>query len=205
MPSDPWPIIPDETPLDISGMTPKAKEIVLTRADLNELESKNIQRVFVKYLARKPSAAKAPFHQTWAIALHGEMFSDVWVWAGQPRRQNLNRGIEYQRIIPSLEDLFLNLASWSGYGVPLVKQAARLHHQAVHIHPFENGNGRWARMLANIWLKRHGEPVITWPNNEIRELASPIRNEYVRAIQAADKGDDAPLIELHERFTEQLS
>ena len=80
------------------------------------------------------------------------------------------------------------------------KQATRLHHRAVSIHPFVNGNGRWSRMLANIWLKRHGQAIIEWPEETIGSN-SVIRDEYLGAIRAADAGDERPLRELHQRFT----
>jgi Fic family protein len=70
----------------------------------------------------------------------------------------------------------------------------------VQIHPFLNGNGRCARMLANIWLKRHGHGVIEWPEETIG-ARSVVREEYIAAIRAADDGDEGPLGELHQRFT----
>jgi len=70
----------------------------------------------------------------------------------------------------------------------------------VAIHPFLNGNGRWSRMLANIWLKLHGSSSAIWPEEAVGE-ASIIRGEYLAAIKAADKMDFAPLIALHEKYT----
>ena len=35
----------------------------------------------------------------------------------------------------------------------VLEQAVLIHHRAVQIHPFRNGNGRWSRMLSNIWLR----------------------------------------------------
>lgn len=84
--------------------------------------------------------------------------------------------------------------------MPLIEQAARLHHGAVSIHPFENGNGRWARMLANIWLKLHGSPPTVWPQESVGET-SIIRDEYLNAVKAADAMDFAPLIALHEKYS----
>ena len=78
----------------------------------------------------------------------------------------------------------------------LVEQAVRLHYRAVWIHPFSNGNGRWARLLANIWLRRHKSPLILWPEESIGQ-ESPIRNDYLKALKAADDGDFGPLLALH--------
>ena len=84
--------------------------------------------------------------------------------------------------------------------MPLVEQAARLHHKAVAIHPFLNGNGRWSRMLANIWLKLHGSQPTFWPEESVGE-ASVLRAEYLAAVSAADAMDYGPLIALHRRHT----
>jgi Fic family protein len=81
----------------------------------------------------------------------------------------------------------------------LIEQAARLHHRAVFIHPFLNGNGRWARMLANIYLKQRKEPLTLWPNETIGE-SSIIRQQYLDAIRAADCGDYRKLIQLHVQY-----
>lgn len=81
----------------------------------------------------------------------------------------------------------------------LVEQSARLHYRAVAIHPFANGNGRWSRLLANIWLKQNGQPLIMWPQTTSGDT-STIRSEYLAAIQAADQGDYDVLIGLLRRL-----
>jgi Fic family protein len=75
-----------------------------------------------------------------------------------------------------------------------------LHHKAVFIHPFENGNGRWSRMLANVWVFREGGVPTKWPEDLVG-TTSPVRDEYLKAIRSADEGECAPLIELHQRYT----
>jgi Fic family protein len=85
----------------------------------------------------------------------------------------------------------------------LLEQSARLHYRAVWIHPFWNGNGRWARLLANIWLGRHKNPLILWPESIGQE--SPIRNDYLRALNAADDGEFDPLLALHSRYADRRS
>lgn len=64
--------------------------------------------------------------------------------------------------------------------------AARLHHEFVLIHPFDDGNGRVARLLVNYVLLRSGY------------LPAIVRTEdkasYLAVLQHADAGDHAPLI-----------
>lgn len=82
----------------------------------------------------------------------------------------------------------------------MIDDAALLHYRAVKIHPFPNGNGRWSRMLANVWLRKHGAKPTVWPEPQLGET-SPVRDEYLAAVRAADRMDYRPLAALHERYT----
>ena len=194
-----WEPIPGETPIDPSGLRDKN---IKTRRQLNEAEGRNIARAVYKYLIDTPTPAMAPFDLTWALKLHEEMFGKVWEWAGRPRKIDLNLGVAWHQVETQLYALLLNLPYWKG--MPLIEQAARLHHGAVSIHPFDNGNGRWSRMLANIWLKLHGSSPTIWPEEAVGQT-SVIRDEYLVVVKAADEMDFAPLIALHKRFTEAQS
>jgi Fic-DOC domain mobile mystery protein B len=192
------------TPLDdVSGLIPKH---IRTRAELFAAEAINISRPIAKYLAARPTRRSAPFTLAWALRLHREMFGKVWSWAGQ-RRQNdgLNIGVPCHHIDQALQSLLDDLAVWRISGTyALVERAARLHHRAVQIHPFPNGNGRWSRMLANIMLKQAGSSPTIWPEQTVG-TSSPIRSEYLAAVRRADDHDYAPLIELHQRFTPPIA
>ncbi len=194
-----WAGISGETPIDRSGL--KKKNSVTNRQELAAVEARNIADAFLKYLACRPSPRSAPFDYAWFLRLHVEMFGDVWAWAGVVRNHDLNIGVAHFQIVGQLAALVDDLASWSGFGHSLELQAVWLHHKAVWIHPFENGNGRWARLLANIWLKRHGERIVAWPVDSI-DAKSAIRSEYIAALKAADGGNHAGLLALHRRFTE---
>jgi fido (protein-threonine AMPylation protein) len=191
-----WEPILGETPIDPSGLRDKS---IKTRRQLNEAEGRNIAGAVYKYLIGAPTHTMAPFELSWALTLHEEMFGEVWEWAGIPRKINLNLGVAWHQVETQLYNLFLNLPFWKD--MPLIEQAARLHHGAVSIHPFENGNGRWSRMLANIWLKLHGSSPTFWPEEAVGQT-SVIRVEYLKAIKAADEMDFAPLVALQERYTE---
>ena len=192
-----WELLPGETPIDVSGLKRKG---IGTRAELNRAEAENIRKAVVRYLAAKPSRRSAPFTLSWVKRLHGQMFGDVWKWAGEFRQENINLGCDWHQVPMRLQALLDDLAFWEEQGEGLPEQAVRLHHRAVQIHPFLNGNGRWARMLANVWLKRHGQAVTEWPEETIG-TKSVVREEYIEAIRAADEGDEGPLSELHQRFT----
>jgi Fic family protein len=73
-------------------------------------------------------------------------------------------------------------------GVPPDLEAAWLHHRFVEIHPFMDGNGRVARCLATLVLVRANLfPVV---------VTRQMRSSYIDALEAADRGRLAALVEL---------
>jgi Fic-DOC domain mobile mystery protein B len=199
MTTDPgWTPVSGETPIDdISGLIPKG---IGTRRQLNLVEAENVTLAAVKYLVGRLHPADAPFTSDWFFQLHREMFGNVWAWAGKPRTCQTNLGCQPHDIEVEVVNLAADVAYWGKDQATLLDDAALLHHRAVKIHPFLNGNGRWARMLANVWLRRHGVRPTEWPEPQMGEV-SPAREEYLAAIKAADQMVFGPLVELHRRYT----
>ncbi|MDT0631726.1 Fic family protein [Rubrivirga litoralis] len=71
-------------------------------------------------------------------------------------------------------------------GADAVVVAADLHHRFVAIHPFDDGNGRMARLLMNLVLMRAG-----YPPAVIRQENRPA---YYGALAEADAGDLGPFV-----------
>jgi len=190
-------LLPGETPIDdSSGLKVSG---VSTRRQLSIVEAENIRKVLVKYFGGDLSDEIAPFDLIWAKRLHQEMYEEVWEWAGQFRLKDLNLGCPWAQVPEMTHNLFENLKYWKDQKVDLLEQATHLHHQSVFIHPFQNGNGRWARMLTNVWLCLHGSPDVAWPEETIGS-SSPIRSQYIEALKAADDGAMGRLIDLHRQY-----
>jgi len=62
-----------------------------------------------------------------------------------------------------------------------VEIAARFHHEFTAIHPFDDGNGRMARLLMNLLLMQHGYPPVVIRLQE--------RDDYLMALRQADLGN----------------
>jgi len=67
---------------------------------------------------------------------------------------------------------------------------ARLHHDFICIHPFDDGNGRVVRLLLNYLLLRAGLPPLI--------VKSSDRRRYLETIALADAGELTPLAEFFE-------
>ncbi len=71
--------------------------------------------------------------------------------------------------------------------------SVRFHHRLVLIHPFPNGNGRHARLIADVLAIKLSRPAFTWGSaNLIKE--GEARNKYMEVIRTADNGDIQPLL-----------
>ncbi|HEY4514796.1 MAG TPA: Fic family protein [Candidatus Paceibacterota bacterium] len=62
-----------------------------------------------------------------------------------------------------------------------VELAAITHHKLVSIHPFDDGNGRTARLLMNLVLMQAGYPLAI--------ILKTDRKRYYDALERADRGD----------------
>lgn len=94
------------------------------------------------------------------------------------------------------------LVEWLGHVrknslLPPVIIAATVHAWLAHVHPFDDGNGRVARLLANIVVGSAGLPPLI-----IR--VSGDRSRYINALAVSDEGGDlAPLIGVFLRVLER--
>jgi Fic-DOC domain mobile mystery protein B len=177
-----------ETPLDdISGL--KLKKIT-TRAELDDAEAKNILKAYVKYTLNPTALKKVAFDLSFFRKLHKEMFGDVWSWAGEFRTTQTSIGVTTNMIHQHVYQLQDDLKYWESEW-DYRDTAVRLHHTLVKIHPFPNGNGRWARLATDLWLLKIGYKALSWGGN-ITEV-SDARSEYIASLKEADQGNYEPL------------
>ncbi len=188
--------IADATYLDdISGLKLDTSK-QYTIDEIYFYEAKNITQATLKYLSLVPDTKLASFDFEWFLTLHKDMFGDVWEWAGKLRQVELSIGIKAYLVSTEIKKLVDDLEFWEQNRIfDVIEIASRVHHRAVQIHPFLNGNGRWARMLANIYLKQNGLQPTKW-NENLLSKENLHRNDYIKALKKADGGDYRDLIKL---------
>jgi fido (protein-threonine AMPylation protein) len=93
---------------------------------------------------------------TW-FAAHKMLLDNVWTFAGTKRGnelQNTDFNMPYD-IDPSILSLEQNLKFWLENETFTKKEIiTRFHEGILTIHPFKDGNGRWARILTSFICKR---------------------------------------------------
>lgn len=68
-----------------------------------------------------------------------------------------------------------------------------IHHRLVVIHPFPNGNGRHARLMADLLIEALGGEPFSWGGGSLADVGE-LRTRYVEALRAADNHDMGPLL-----------
>lgn len=188
-----------QTPVDdISGLLVKVKN----RQELNDLENKNNYKAYTKYiLFTKPTSKFDLFTYESLCQIHRDMFGEVWDWAGIPRKKGKkNIGMDGAKVGYEINRLIFDFHQWEEKEISTSEVAVKVHHRLVWIHPFENGNGRWGRLVINIYLHRKGSPLLNWPSDP-KQVKDIFRPKYISALKSADHGDFDPLTRIHEEYS----
>ena len=187
--------IDGQTPLDEDEKDGLLINSISTRGELDEFEQQNIESAIQWILTRKFKNEQI-FTEAFIQDLHKRMYGKVWSWAGKYRRTNKNIGVDKLQIPVDLKALLDDAMYWITNDVfPPDEVAIRFKHKLVSIHCFPNGNGRHSRLMADIIIEKiYNQPVFTWGGaNSSNE--NDIRDKYLRAIKAADKGEFSLLLE----------
>src|SRR5260370_6729464 len=165
---------------------------IACRNDLNEAEQANIVRAQKWVLGRKGDLLTEAFVK----ALHKQMFGDVWRWAGKFRTTPRNIGIDHWLIPVDLRILLDDSKAWIEFkSYPADEIAVRFHHRLVWIHPFPNGNGRHARLMADLLVMRLGCDRFSWGPESLCD-AGKTQARYIAALRAAHHHDIRQLLVL---------
>jgi Fic-DOC domain mobile mystery protein B len=182
------PLLPEDdrqtplTPEELEGLIPSH---ITLRGELNEAEQINIVEAQSWGYKRNREVTSLKFLNDF----HKRMFGKVWKWAGQYRKSGKNIGVDAYMIQIALKELVDDVTYWIEHSTYEPDEiAARFHHRLVFIHPYPNGNGRHARMAADLLLRSMGQAAFTWGSENLTDPART-RSEYIAALRAADGHD----------------
>ncbi|MFZ2900416.1 MAG: Fic family protein [Saprospiraceae bacterium] len=169
--------------------------------ELDEMRAHDVAVEMIRQWARDPERmlSEANIRELNKIILVKPFWKEALTPDGQPTRRLIQIG-EYKKYpnhvrLPNGE-LFRyakpeetpaqmqDLIHWyrnETAGLHSLEVAAILHYRFVCIHPFDDGNGRIARLMANYHLMRSGFPPVV--------IKSADKKNYLGALNKADAGD----------------
>jgi cell filamentation protein len=133
---------------------------------------------------------KTKFNEKYIQAIHRTALFHLYSFAGNYRDVNLSKAGHHflpfsfiPRGMSYLEREFLSkLPVDYEDAKKLIEDIAIVHCELIHIHPFREGNGRTARVFADLMANRTGYPSL--------ELNKFRKDNYPQYIEALNKGDD---------------
>ena len=186
---------PGATPIDLNEAAGLIPAHLTLQRELNEYEEANILEATEWLLARRRGD---PLDERFIHLVHRRMFNQTWKWAGKPRRSDKNIGVSWYEIPVRLRQMLGDVRAQIQHSAYSPNEiAARYHHRLVVIHVYPNGNGRHARLMADLLLTQLAGRQFEWGRGSL-VAANELRARYIAALRAADAGDCRPLLEFLE-------
>lgn len=176
---------------------------VVDEANMKDLEEMKAHNVGLKMMRTEAEEKEHPLTETFIRQLHQTLLREDYtvyrklpdgqttsyvIHAGQyktrPNSVITVTGERFEYASPEetpalMSDLvnWYNAAETEGKLTP-IELAAMFHYRYIRIHPFEDGNGRIARLLVNYILARHNYPMIV--------IRSKDKDSYLTALNRCD-------------------
>lgn len=129
--------------------------------------------------------------------LHRRWLGKVYPWAGEYRQVNIGKGgfafamaAQVPRLMDELDRKYLSVHTPCRADDldRIIEALAIVHAELVLIHPFRDGNGRIARLVATLMALQAGLPLLDFSGIKGRK-----RQEYFAAVQASMGRDYEPM------------
>ena len=176
---------------------------VIGEADVHAVQEMTASNVGLKMMTEEARVKEMPLTQNFIRTLHKTLLREDYtvyrnlpggqqtsytVHAGQyktrPNSVITRYGDRFEYASPEeTPGLMTDLVDWYNEAekegkLSPIELAALFHYRYIRIHPFEDGNGRIARLMVNFILMRHDYPMIV--------VRSRKKSEYLEALHQAD-------------------
>jgi cell filamentation protein len=136
-------------------------------------------------------------------AIHHTAFNHLYKFAGKLRQVNMSKGgftFPTARFLPTIiqefETEFLSeIPTKVENYEDLIRIVAPIHAELLFIHPFREGNGRTARLFADLMALKFGFD--TFHFERITDTKMP---EYIKGVQSAAEKDYKPMKDLFKKL-----
>ena len=164
--------------LDIQGHDEAAKaveEAVAGAGEINHAFVRNLHRILLKEAYEMPAVTPdgAPVKRRIGIGAYKTAPNNVVTKTGEVFHYSPPESVHVE-----MTDLLDWLRAQEEAGEHPIIAAATFHYRFVRIHPFDDGNGRMARLLMNMILMRHGYTVAIVRRED--------RDRYIAEIEQAN-------------------
>lgn len=131
--------------------------------------------------------------------IHFQALHHLYGFAGKYRNVNMSKGgftFPAAQFLPSSMNSFQNeilqkLPDSYDKQDTLIEDLATVHAELLFIHPFRDGNGRTARLLANLMARKQGIESLNFD-----KISDEVFPRYVSAVQSAASKDYRPMVEV---------
>ena len=176
---------------------------VIGEASVRDVQEMTASNVGLRMMTEEARLKEAPLTQNFIRTLHqtllredytvyrnlpGGVLTSYVIHAGEyktrPNSVITRYGDRFEYASPEeTPSLMADLVDWYNKAekegkLSPVELAALFHYRYIRIHPFEDGNGRIARLMVNFILTRHDYPLIV--------VRSRKKSEYLEALHQAD-------------------
>lgn len=140
--------------------------------------------------------SRTKFNIKYIIRIHKLSLGHLYSFAGKFRTVNMSKGgflfpaakFISQNMKNFEKEILLNLPAKYESNEALIKDIAIVHGEFLLIHPFREGSGRTARLLANLMVRKQGMKGLNF--EKITEKVFP---EYVVAVQSVADRNYTPM------------
>lgn len=176
---------------------------VIGEADVRDVQEMVASNVGLKMMKEEAKVKETPLTQSFIRTLHKTLLREDYkvyrdlpggiqtsyvIHAGQyktrPNSVITRYGDRFEYASPEeTPSLMADLVDWYNQAeqegkLSPVELAALFHYRYIRIHPFEDGNGRIARLMVNFILTRHDYPMVV--------VRSRKKSEYLEALHQTD-------------------
>lgn len=176
---------------------------VIGEADVRDVQEMTASNVGLRMMSEEAAVKEVPLTQNFIRTLHKTLLREDYtvyrelpggvqtsyvIHAGQyktrPNSVITRYGDRFEYASPEeTPSLITDLVDWYNKAeqdgkLSPVELAALFHYRYIRIHPFEDGNGRIARLMVNFILTRHNYPMIV--------VRSRKKSEYLEALHQTD-------------------
>ena len=176
---------------------------VIGEADVRDVQEMTASNVGLRMMTKEAKVKETPLSQNFIRTLHKTLLREDYtvyrnlpggvqasyvIHAGQyktrPNSVITRYGDRFEYASPEeTPSLMADLVDWYNKSeqegkLSPVELAALFHYRYIRIHPFEDGNGRIARLMVNFILTRHNYPMVV--------VRSRKKSEYLEALHQTD-------------------